>query len=358
MTSRSTKRRTVSMISDRTSSSVAVRMYGLLIAPITIHFAGVDAESQFGEECFPMATGLMHRGLESAAERFPDHVAVLAGDDRWTYGELDRAANALARHLADRGIGRGDRVAVMTSNRPEFVVTVHAASKLGAAPVMLNSSWKALEVGTAVDLTAPRYGVADGAGVGLLAEQLGADAVLDLDDAVAAAVIDRTQRRAGAVRSACRRPTTPSSSSAPGRPTGPRRSVTPTAPSTWATQHWVTALGLGPDDRFQVATPPSHILGLLNLLAAAAAGATVRLHRRFDLDEELRCIQDERMTLEMAVAPIALAMANHPHLEDYDLSSLRYVMWGATPITPSVAERCRRARGCAGSPPTGRARCP
>ncbi len=36
----------------------------------------------------------------------------------------------------------------------------------------------------------------------------------------------------------------------------------------------------------------------------------------------------------MAVAPIALAMANHPDLEDYDLSSLRYIMWGATPVTP------------------------
>ena len=87
-----------------------------------------------------------------------------------------------------------------------------------------------------------------------------------------------------------------------------------------ATRHWVDALGLGPDDRFQIATPPSHILGLLNLLAAAAAGATVRLHPRFDLDEVLRRISTERMTLEMAVAPIALAMANHPSLEDYDLS--------------------------------------
>ena len=36
----------------------------------------------------------------------------------------------------------------------------------------------------------------------------------------------------------------------------------------------------------------------------------------------------------MAVAPIALAMANHPELERYDLSSLRYIMWGATPVTP------------------------
>ena len=39
------------------------------------------------------------------------------------------------------------------------------------------------------------------------------------------------------------------------------------------------------------------------------------------------------MTLEMAVAPIALAMANHPPLEELDLSSLRYIMWGATPVT-------------------------
>jgi long-chain acyl-CoA synthetase len=284
-----------------------------------------------------MAASLMHHGLESAAEKLPDHVAVLAGDDGWTYGELERAANALAHHLAARGVGRGDRVAVMTSNRPEFVVTVHAASKLGAAPVMLNSSWKALEVGTAVDLTAPRYGVADGAGVDLLAQHLGADAVLHLDEADAATVIDRTSD--APAPSVGVRETDDAvfvfSSGTTDRPKAVRhihRSID------LGTQHWVTALGLGPEDRFQVATPPSHILGLLNLLAAAAAGATVRLHRRFDLDEELRCIQDERMTLEMAVAPIALAMANHPHLEDYDLSSLRYVMWGATPITPSVAE--------------------
>jgi acyl-CoA synthetase (AMP-forming)/AMP-acid ligase II len=104
-----------------------------------------------------------------------------------------------------------------------------------------------------------------------------------------------------------------------------------------ATEDWVEALGLGADDRFQVATPPSHILGLLNLLAAASAGATVRLHGRFDLDEVLRRIESDRMTLEMAVAPIALALANHPALEDHDLSSLRYIMWGATPVTEAVA---------------------
>jgi acyl-CoA synthetase (AMP-forming)/AMP-acid ligase II len=112
-----------------------------------------------------------------------------------------------------------------------------------------------------------------------------------------------------------------------------------------ATDHWVAGLGLGPTDVFQIATPPAHILGLLNLLAAERAGATVRLHPRFDLDEVLRRIGSDGVTLEMAVAPIALAMANHPDLERYDLSSLRYLMWCATPVTESVARRITERTG-------------
>jgi acyl-CoA synthetase (AMP-forming)/AMP-acid ligase II len=111
------------------------------------------------------------------------------------------------------------------------------------------------------------------------------------------------------------------------------------------TRHWVDGLGLGPDDRFQVATPPSHILGLLNLLAAAEAGATVRLHPRFDLDEVLGRIESDQVTLEMAVAPIALAIAGHPRLEELDLSSLRYIMWCATPVTDSVAHAVTERTG-------------
>src|SRR5580704_1973949 len=139
-----------------------------------------------------MTRGLMHFGLESAAAQFPDHPGVLAGDDVWTYAELQRASNAAARHLAVQGVGPGDRLALMTSNRPEFVVVVLAASMLGAVPVLLNTAWRALEVETALALTSPRFGVADGDGVGLLAERLGADAVLDLDSDAAQAVVDRT----------------------------------------------------------------------------------------------------------------------------------------------------------------------
>jgi acyl-CoA synthetase (AMP-forming)/AMP-acid ligase II len=60
----------------------------------------------------------------------------------------------------------------------------------------------------------------------------------------------------------------------------------------------------------------------------------------------------------MAVAPIALAMANHPDLEAYDLSSLRYVMWGATPVTPAVAETVTARAGVRWLPAYGTSEVP
>ena len=299
----------------------------------------------------------MHSGLESAAAQFPDHPGVVAGDDVWTYAELQRASNAAARHLAVQGVGPGDRLALMTSNRPEFVVAVHAASMLGAVPVLLNGAWKALEVETAMALTAPRYGVADGDGVGLLADHLGAGRVVDLDADAARAIVDRTGD-AGAPRHTAAEDDDAVfvfSSGTTDRPKAVRHTH---RSMVLAIAHWRLALGLGHDDRFQVATPPSHILGLLNLLTAASTGATVRLHRRFDLDTELAAIQEDRMTLEMAVAPIALAMANHPDLESYDLSSLRYVMWGATPVTPAVAETVTARSGVRWLPAYGTSEVP
>ena len=79
----------------------------------------------------------------------------------------------------------------------------------------------------------------------------------------------------------------------------------------------------------------------------------MRLHPRFDVDRMLRHIENDRITVEMAVAPIALAIASHPELESFDLSSLRFIMWGATPVSADIAEIVTRRTGVGWVPAYG-----
>lgn len=281
-----------------------------------------------------MGRELLHRRLERAAARYGERDAILFGGQRWSFRRLQETTISLAGHLSAMGVQPGERVMVMTGNRPEFVAAIHAVSRLGAAAVVVSPMWKSLEVAHAVDVTRPVHGVCDDSTAEVLSAAM---AVTNLDgDALAAGPLPPDPADASAEALMV------FSSGTTGLPKAARHTHRSMA---HAVRHWTDALGLGPGDRFQVATPPSHILGLLNLVTAVEAGAVVRMHSRFDLDEILGRIASERMTLEMAVAPIALAMANHPGLEKFDLSSLRYIMWGATPVTASVAETVTRRTG-------------
>lgn len=257
--------------------------------------------------------------------------AVLAfGNEQYTMARLEAFTDGFATALELRGVRPGHRVALMSSNRPEFVMALRAIWRLGAAAVLMSPAWKRAEVEHALALTDPAHAVGDHP---VLAELR---PMLRLDDPITPG--QRTFELPDPESEAL----LVFSSGTTGMPKAVRHSHNSFAA---AKRHWRDALQLVSTDRLQIATPPSHILGLLNIVTALDSGAWIRLHRRFDVDTILRHIQDDRITIETAVAPIALAIAAHPELESYDLSSLRYIMWCATPVTASVAETVTRRAG-------------
>src|SRR5258708_30999351 len=89
--------------------------------------------------------------LRDSARRMVGKTALVAGKRRVSFGELDVMSNRLAAALADRGIGRGDRVVVFMENSFEAVVAILAVLKAGAAFTPINPSTKSDELAFILD---------------------------------------------------------------------------------------------------------------------------------------------------------------------------------------------------------------
>ena len=76
--------------------------------------------------------------LAENAGTYAERVAVIHGDRRITYRELEQAACALANHLRSLGLGKGDKVALMLPNCPEFIIAYFGIQKMGGVAVTLN----------------------------------------------------------------------------------------------------------------------------------------------------------------------------------------------------------------------------
>ncbi len=80
--------------------------------------------------------------LEQSAHEHPEKVALVVDQNRSTYLELDQQSNRLANALVQRGVERGDRVAIHLDNALESVVSIFAVLKAGGVFVMVNPTTK------------------------------------------------------------------------------------------------------------------------------------------------------------------------------------------------------------------------
>ncbi|TRZ48231.1 MAG: hypothetical protein D4S01_10740 [Dehalococcoidia bacterium] len=94
--------------------------------------------------------------LEETAKRYGGKTAVVLGERRLSYAELDEASNKIANALIKMGVGRGERVIILLTDTPEFIITFFGVVKSGGTTVRLNPKSKVEELASFIDDCQPR----------------------------------------------------------------------------------------------------------------------------------------------------------------------------------------------------------
>ncbi|MFN0162676.1 MAG: class I adenylate-forming enzyme family protein [Burkholderiales bacterium] len=302
-------------------------------------------EAHFGDRlvrCFVDRPGSVQAMFDAALDRHGGRDALVFEGRRWSWRELDEVAGRVAAGLAARGIGAGDRIAILIGNRPEFVFTFYAAMRLGAIAVPISVREQApglaymlahcgaravvVEAGLASrlpDLTAcPALAVrivADAAGPDGFESLLARPGRIEAEPAAEAdtAVILYT-------------------SGTTGRPKGAMLTHFNIAHSAL---HFAVCMRLDHTDRSALAVPASHVTGLVAIIATMlGVGGAVVMLREFKAASFIAEAARERVTHAILVPAMYALVLMAPELAAHDLSAWRVGGYGGAPMPVSTID--------------------
>jgi len=284
--------------------------------------------------------------LAPSAERFRDKAAFIMAEGRsHSFGEVWEASRRLGRHLQDAGIQKGDRVAILSANCPEYFVAFYGTLFAGGVVTTLNPLYKGREVlhqledcgATAIFTMGPLQPLVHG-----VREHLPElKHVWGIEDVWSLAAEAKGDPHPVSINPKVDLAALPFSSGTTGLPKGVMLSHYNLVCNVRQTQ------SVGMSSSYSVLLdflPFYHIYGMIVLMACGfAAGATQVVMSRFDPTLCLDLVQRHKVTNLFAVPPALLALANFPATEKYDTSSLKMIMSGAAPLPPEVAHASARA---------------
>ena len=300
-----------------------------------------------------------------------DREFLVLADERVSFEGFARAALAVAHDLRERGLNKGDRVALVMRNLPEWPVIFMGALLAGAIAVPLNARWTATELAYAILDSGARFVFADGErlsrltdlpssveqffavraeilpkGAHALETIIGAPAAWgDLPDRALPDVTLLPEDDATIFY-------TSGTTGAPKGALGTHRALTTNifaAPFSVARNQLRRGDDPAPKGEIKqrvtlIVVPFFHAIGTFSvLLPNMASGGKLVLMRKFDAEKAAALIARERVTVAGGVPAIPLALLDHA--QNHDLSSLELVTYGGAPSPASLAERIRAGLG-------------
>ncbi len=296
--------------------------------------------------------------LLTAADRVPDHTALVLPGERFTYGQIADAAIAAARSLRALGVERGDHVGLLLPTCAEFVEAMFAASLLGAVVVPINARFRPAEIAYvtenadlrviltsnrfkgAVDFVGRLHDALPGLGQATGPRALALDrfpelnAVVSLSGDDAPGLVNRDDFVALAARVDeddvhVRRLQTRLGSTAlilytSGTTSNPKGCMISHESMMRSSIALGTRYEVGPEDRFWSPLPMFHIAAILPLVSIFDQGGTYLTAEHFDAGQALAMLEDEKVTLTYPCFWTIMGdLVQHPDFERTDLSAIR-----------------------------------
>lgn len=289
--------------------------------------------------------------LRERAELHPDRIAFIAGDARITYRDFDRRADRAAAALAASGVGHGDRIAILDKNSLEYAEQLFGAARIGAVQVPVNYRLVPDEVAYIVNdarskvfIVGPEFVPVLDAMAGKLEHTthlvvIGGSGHAHLDYAAwidaAGEAPDRPDGDVGTADVFVQM----YSSGTTGLPKGvmlTHGNYTSMLPLT--SERW----GIDDTTVLMVAMPMYHVAGNVLATCAIFEGLTGVITREPDPAAIARGIERHRVTHIFLVPVLLQFMQLIPEVAECDLSSLRLLLYGASPISDDVLRGAMR----------------
>lgn len=295
-----------------------------------------------------------------AAARFGAAEAVVDGEKRVSFSTLATDARRVTASLCGLGLQRGERVAIWSPNRYEWLVAALGILGAGGAVVPVNTRFKHAEVRHVLERSGARAAFTVGeflgtdygatlaglrSGLPRLETVVGFDETASVDstlesflregDAIPPDEVDERVRGTGP-NDVCDVLFTSGTTGAP-------KGVLMTHAQTLRQfSDWCDMAGLVAGDRYLVVNPFFHMFGYkAGCLASLMAGATIFPKAVFDVEDVLRTVADERITVLPGPPTLYQSILEHPGRGDVDLSSLRVAVTGAADIPVELIRRMR-----------------
>ncbi len=300
----------------------------------------------------------LQRILSDTARRLPQKTAIIDGDYKFTYRQLDSFSDRFAAALAKLGVVKDDRVGLLAPNCAEFEIAFFGIIKLGAVVTTINSGYREREIAHQMDNSgAEALIVHDSL---LQMAEAARDGVPGLKRII---VMEPTSRNPdtfwGLIERAPATPppitidatedmaALPYSSGTTGLSKGVMLThYNMTANLRQFMERPGEALQSSEHDVLLAHLPLFHIYGMQILMnSVIASGGTQVMMDRFDMERMLRLISDYKVTHLYTVPPVGLALTQYPHLGDYDLTSMIAGCLAAAPSSSDLQMRVQEVVG-------------